>query len=461
MFKLCLFLRKSRFRKKWQVNKQVWLLSFDLTVLFYAVLFIGYIVTAIVLEGNLLQTIRDLPVQLRTITADEISILITVLPFVYLLRAFTLPGVLFSNTEYTLSILTFSRKQLWGMLAVEKSVKRLLLFSGIGLVYSLFSATSLPVVFTYVLILIIIQILMLSIEWKFFQLGFLSKIIVLFFGICINILNLLTDAWMMGLLFGLLLVCFHLLCYRTLFHHVDWKKVIAAADYKIWHMPLVSFATKVKFKKDHSNPFWHRLSVWKRPFGYGKKTVYHRLWQVYLEKNSKYLLQIIGVLLLMMAIMGYLKPWLFLLSIVLVIHIFTSFTAALFRDRFEADIVQVLPWQIGDYLHTFRFWVYPAGIIFIFPLVFYLMFQFTIGNLVVFALLCVLFVLLMEEKLTEMMQQMDAHLKNKGWVSNGVYIALVLAVLSDAFPIAGWGMALLTLILLGFRKRLIFFQTQS
>jgi hypothetical protein len=67
----------------------------------------------------------------------------------------------------------------------------------------------------------------------------------------------------------------------------------------------------------------------------------------------------------------------------------------------------------------------------------------------------------MEEKLTEMMQQMDAHLKNKGLVSNGVYIALVLAVLSDAFPIAGWGMALLTLILLGFRKRLIFFQTQS
>src|SRR5699024_3924868 len=99
--------------------------------------------------------------------------------------------------------------------------------------------------------------------------------------------------------------------YKRVNKHVDWDKVTMAANYKVWNMPIVSQVTKVSFKKERKFSIWQQRTFWKQSFSFQKDTLYHRLWYIYLEKNMKYIFQIIAVLLLLNVVLGFIKSWLF------------------------------------------------------------------------------------------------------------------------------------------------------
>src|SRR5690625_3461465 len=99
MIKAYLFLKKNRSRKNW-------------TLILYGVVLVGYMGSVFLIEGTLLQTIREHIPSLEAISKDKISYLIVFLPFLYLLNNFRQPGIAFSQAEFVLSLLPFDKQRI-------------------------------------------------------------------------------------------------------------------------------------------------------------------------------------------------------------------------------------------------------------------------------------------------------------------------------------------------------------
>src|SRR5690554_1090914 len=99
MIKMYLFIKRNRFRKKWKLLKQLILLSFDFTSLFYALLFLGYIIVAIYHEGNMAFNFDQKMLQFEMIAIDSFWYIVTIIPLVRLFGAFQSPGIIFSSAE--------------------------------------------------------------------------------------------------------------------------------------------------------------------------------------------------------------------------------------------------------------------------------------------------------------------------------------------------------------------------
>src|SRR5690625_3031177 len=179
MIKQLLFIKRSRLRKKSKLYKQVVLLSFDFTSLLYLLLVIGYFVTVIILEGNIINLFNEKMIQIEAFTVERFWIILTAIPIVYIIRSFQQPGVIFSTAEYTLTILPHTAQEVWSAVSFERWAKSLCTYIvGGGIIYML-SPTSLPLIFLYVLVLQGLNVLMTVLEWKLFQQHIVIKIFIL------------------------------------------------------------------------------------------------------------------------------------------------------------------------------------------------------------------------------------------------------------------------------------------
>jgi len=228
--------------------------------------------------------------------------------------------------------------------------------------------------------------MMTFVEWRVFQLHLLWKILILFTGITVNILSVLTYPPLVaiGTMIVLMMISAYLL--PRVVVRIDWKKVTAACDYYIWNMFLISYITKQKMKKERSYTIWQRMPFWKKAFPYKKSTVYHRLWHVYWQRQFGMVSQFIGALLVLVGFIpvtnhwlvkiapffGFsltpIKDWFFLVALALAIHMYVSVAAVIWKDRLTVDIVHVLPWDLLLFQRTFIRWTGFGSMIFILPL---------------------------------------------------------------------------------------------
>ena len=434
MFSMYLFLKKNRFRKKLHLNKMAFSLMFDWTSLFYTVLLVGYITIAIIIEGDFTNWSYNTTVFLDGIAMERIWSIMTVVPLAMLFRSFQFPGVLFSTAEYTLTVLPHKTSRIWLFVAMERWVKSLFMYTVIGIILFLFSPSSLSIIIVYVFLLFFINVIMTPVEWKFFQLHIIFKLIIFSLLIVLNILSIVFNSPIIGVSFLCLLIFTTIILYRNLFKEVDWKRVTAACDYKLWNMIIISRASRTSFKKDRQYSIWQRLSFWKKPFLYHGSSVYHRLWFIYFEKNIVVILQFFGAMLLMLFVLLYVKELLFFIGIAFMVHAFSSVAATMYSDRLTTGIVQVLPWDVYTYKRTYYKWIVYSGLILLLPFIVYAGIYFTYWVFVQIILICVAFQILFHAKLDKAIQRWDQEHTNVAWADIAGYGILVVIVFSYTYP---------------------------
>src|SRR5699024_5669228 len=101
----------------------------------------------------------------------------------------------------------------------------------------------------------------------------------------------------------------------------------------------------------------------KKPFNYTEKAIQHRLWKIYLGKNTELIFPIMFALFLMLFILPFVNQWAPYLGIAIAIHVYTSVAASFYMDRFRADIISVLPWDLPRYKQSFLKWTTYGGLI--------------------------------------------------------------------------------------------------
>lgn len=435
MIKTHLFLMKNRARKKWKLNKQVFHLTFDFTTLIYSLFIIGYMFIAIFLDGNMLKQIDELFIGVEAFSKDRFWFIVTAFPVFHLLRAYQQPGVLFTTAEYLLTSLPNPRAYVWLAVAIKRWIRALIIYLIAGTSLYLFSPTSFPLIVTYVCLMLFLNVLMTIPEWKFFQLHIWGKMGITLFFIILNILSFIIPSFWIGISFLTLLIIYNIRTAPKLFKGIDWNKVTAACDFKLWNMVIVSHASKVKFKKERQYSVWQRLSFWKKPFPYEKKAVYHRLWHLYIEKNISFVLQIVGALLLMLFVFVFIKDTLFLFAIALTIHIYTNLIVSMFRDRLVTDIVEALPWDLNVFKQTLLKWSVIPSLIFIFPYAIFAYYHLSFWLLPQFIIIMFTFRFLIIMKLEKVIQAFDDTQKLREWVEFLVYGLLLILIFSNMYPL--------------------------
>lgn len=377
MIKMYFFIKRNRLRKKWTLLKQFISLTLDFTTVFYTLIFVGYFVVAFLLEGSISFGWTERIRQFEPIVIQSFWYIATVVPIARLTMAFQQPGITFSSAEYHLSLLPYSRMKIWLLLAIERWLKALILYVLIGVVLHLFTPISLSVIIAYVSLLLGLNVVMTAIEWKFFQLAVLKKIAILLLFMVINVISFFLNSPIFATCYLLFLILLNIILAKSLLKRIDWPKVTAAIDFKLWNMKMISYATNTKFKKERKYSLWQRMPFWKKPFPYDISNVYHRLWHIYLERNIGLIVQLTGALLLMIVVCSFLKEWIFVLAIIIAIHMYTTFAVTLFQDRLATDIVQVLPWDLEAFKSTYEKWVLISGIVLFIPIIIKTAIQFT------------------------------------------------------------------------------------
>lgn len=434
MLKIYFFIKRNRIRKKWLSLKQLISLTIDFTTLFYGLIILGYFIFALIAEGFSLDFIYSFT-EIELLARNNIWYIITIIPIAKLMQAFQSPGVLISSAEYQLTILPYSRMKVWLTAAVERWLKDFFIYILLGTLVYIFTPISLTTIALYILILQFLSIVLTTVEWRFFQEPVHVKIFILIGLMIINVLAIIISSPTFAIAFLFLLVIWNILLFNKLFHEIDWQKVTAANDYKLWRMLIISYATKIKYQKDRKYSVWQRLPFWRKPFHYKKDALYHRLWHLYLEKNVSYILQLIGALLVMLIVFSFMREWLFLLAVVVTIHIYTTFAVTLFKDRLSSDIVQVLPWDLKVFKRTFERWILVSSTVLFIPLLTKAISNFTLWTLLQWVLIIFTFYILLHIKLYRVFLEFDKNDIQQDIFYFIGYGLLVIIFLSYKFPI--------------------------
>lgn len=389
MIKLFSLLKRGRLRKKSMLYKQVWQMTFDPVIIFYIAILMSYISWAILQSDSISLTISQLSFQMEAISIHVLWIVMTALPLGLIFRSFTRPGIIISTAEYRASILPYTKGQIWWMAAGFLWLRLTILLSVIGLVIYFASPTSGKLVLIYICLILLINILMTSMEWRLFQLHIIWKIFVFIIAISVNVFSILTNSTLVGPLSLLGLFILNGLLLPKITEKVDWDKVTAACDYQVWNMAWMTYFTKQKMKKERAYTLWQRMPFWRKDFQYKDAAIYGRLWFVYWQRQFVLLLRFLGTILLlvsfipllnmwiidMMAVFGIevlpVKDWFFYLALIIGMHMYVTVSVALWRDRLTTDLMQVLPWNLRSLHTTFLKWANPGLAIFLLPIYLY------------------------------------------------------------------------------------------
>src|SRR5699024_1678266 len=389
MIKLFLLLQRGRLQKKKTLYKQVWHMTFDPLLLCYILVLFGYIAWAVYQKGNIGMKIDQFAFQLEAISVNVFWLIMTVVPLGLLFRTFTRPGIVISTAEYRVSLLPYTRRQIWWMAASFRWLKLAVMLSVIGLILYVASPTSGQIVLLYISLVWLINVLMTSIEWRVFQLHIIWKVVIFMMVIMVNVMSFMIDGTVVGFIVLLSLIVLNMFLLLRLTNMIAWEKVTAACDYQVWNMPLMTYFTKQKMKKERAYTIWQRMPFWKKAFRYKKGAVYGRLWFIYWQRHIVLVLQFLGTMVLftsftpmlnmwiidIAALFGLtvlpVKDWFFFVALAIGMYLYVSIAVVFWRDRLTTDIMQVLPWDVVTLQTSFLKWAYPGIGVFLLPMYVY------------------------------------------------------------------------------------------
>src|SRR5690625_1789289 len=312
---------------------------------------------------------------------------------------------MFTSAERMVTILINKLSNICLLTVTMRWIKSTAIYLLLGSILFLFSPSSISIVILYMFVLFLMNIVMTPIEWKFFQLHIIKKIALFVLVIGINILSIIFNSAIFGIIFVIILFAISLLSYKKRFNNIDWQRVTSACNYKLWNMKFISRVSKTSFKKDRQYSIWQRLSFWKKPFPYENLTMYHRLWFIYFEKNIKIILQFFGSMLLLLFVFVFINDLIFFIGVAFVIHAYTSVIASFYSDRFTTDIVQIIPWNVQKYKKTLYRWVTFTGVTFLLPFILYVILNFQYIVLGQLLLILVAFPILFNVKIDKIIQK--------------------------------------------------------
>jgi len=374
-YRILKLIQGARIKKKLKIYRRVFGVLFDKVTTFYSLIVLGYVFIAFFIFDDYFSNHDYLFLTIEQQANDLFPLLITVIPFMYIIKSFHNPGIIYSTSEYQLANLPYQRRTILQLLAIQQFIKSAIIYMFIGIaVYFLFPIT-IKLIISYISLFLFSMLLMTPIQWKLFQKGLLHKIVtILIFG-AISGMNgltyLLFDTMLVAYLFLAGLMIFNLFLFPYLLKDIEWEKVAEASDYLVWNMVIVSLVSKVEFERPKKSRFFRSLSFRKRPFTYTKLKLSHRLWQVYIGKNVRVMFQLTGMLLMLLIITLILDMTVFHIAIAVSIYIHSSVMTSFYYDRFSSDILEVLPWDLASFKRTLFPWAFAIFFILLVPIAIY------------------------------------------------------------------------------------------
>lgn len=369
-------IKRNRFRRKKKMYQLALSVMVDRTTFFYLLVIGGYAFVSFFIIGDIISDYEEQFMIIEEVAVTRFWLFLTILPIRYLNQAFSHPGVMFSSSEYQLSLLPYSRREIWFKTVLEKWLKRVLTYLIIGCIIIVITPISFSLVLRYMILLICFDVLMTIPQWKLYQQHFFVKIAWLCFMLFVNfigfLLSLYTDIPIVGILFIGLLIIINVKLKDSVFKNVNWNKITEIIDFKLWNMWLISKASDVKITRQKKYSIFQKMGIGKRPFMYREQNIYHRLWIQYLGKNIGLIIQAMGTLFVMLIVFLFLNDFIFYIGLVIAIYVHATILVILFRSHFEGDILRVLPWNLVVYKQAFFKWVVASGIILVVPIIIYL-----------------------------------------------------------------------------------------
>ncbi|HEX6594138.1 MAG TPA: hypothetical protein VF095_06080 [Bacillota bacterium] len=369
-----LFIRKNRFRKKIKMYKMVFQMFVDRTIAIYLFLLSGYAIIGLFIAGDF---IRDYEAELLFIDKHATTFfwsIAVLLPLWFFVQSFRHPGVLFSSSEDQLSLLPYPRQRIWWLVVYEKWLKQLMIYGMIGLFLMLFTPFSSVVVLQYMLLFIVMNVLMTIPQWKLFHTSVVMKIIFGLFFAAIAFIGLLTFPKIAAIMLVMGIFMLNVRFSRTLFHDIQWGRVVELSDEHIWKMPLIDKASGITYRRKNKHRIFRNIPFLKKPFTYTTKAIHRRLWMIYFSKQIDSVLKLIGSLAGLLIVLAFVKrDWLMWLGIVISVSIYSSVIARFFKDHFQSDLLNVLPWDLSSFKKTCLQWVWIGSIPILIPLVTYML----------------------------------------------------------------------------------------
>ncbi|ASN07100.1 hypothetical protein [Virgibacillus necropolis] len=433
-----LFIKKNRFRKKSSVYKMAIQVMVDPVIAIYLVLLGGYVIASLFIMGDVIQANHQ-----NFMLAEEQAIIrywvvVAILPIRYVMRSFRNPGVTFSSSEDQLSILPFTRKKIWLLCIAEKWIKLILFYIVVGTLVTVITPISSSVVVAYILLFTVMDTIMTVPQWKLFQvrvgtkLHWISGIIVLNIGAFFSS-HLIVSLAIIGFILTI-----NMRLFGSIFHGVHWGKVMEVSDFKIWNMPLISKASETKFKRQRKYSAFRNSFAQKKPFTYTPKAIHHRIWRIYLGKNLDLILQTVVVLLIMLVAVVFISESAIHIAIAVAIYVYASVAAILFSDRFQSDILHVLPWNLKSYKQSFFKWVIIGSIPLLIRIISYLVLHASIWAPVQLIFYFSTFMFVYQIKIDNTIALLA---RQSGYKTNmGLgYLFLILVAISGLYPIVSLG----------------------
>lgn len=369
-------IKKNRFLRKKKMYQLALSVMVDRTTAFYLLIICGYVFVSLFIVGDFISDYQNQFSMIEEIAETRFWLFLTILPIRYLNQSFSNPGVMFSSSEYQLSLLPYSREKIWLKSVLEKWMKLVLIYIIIGSLIIVITPISISLVLKYMLLFICFDILMKIPQWKLYQQRTFIKIVWLCLMLVINgfnfLLSLYTNVPVVGYLSIVLIILINMRLWNSLFKNIDWNKVTERSDFKLWNMWLISKASDIKITRQKKYSMFQKIGVGKKPFMYREQNIYNRLWLHYLGKNIGLFIQAVGALFAMLIVFLFLNELIFYVGLVIAIYVYATVLAILFRSQFDSSLVRVLPWNLPVYKQSYFKWVVAGGLTLLVPVIIYL-----------------------------------------------------------------------------------------
>ncbi|SFE29987.1 hypothetical protein SAMN05216238_11262 [Lentibacillus persicus] len=447
------FIRKSRFRKKKIINKMAMEVMIDKTTAVYLALLGGYVFASLFIFGDVLDSFQEEFLFLEANAQKGFWVILTALPIRYIFKSFRDPGILFSSTEYQLTLLPYSRGRIWFYVFLEKLVKQFLILTLAASLVILLTPISAPIVVAYLSIFLLYEIVLTVPQWVLFQKGLWIKIGWLLAVLIINGIGILTSSPLIGLAQLLLIIVInHFLLSNSIFNQVQWSKVTEVNDFQIWKMFLISAASKTKFKRQKKFSIFQKSARTRKPFQ-SDKAIHNRLWRVYLAQNAQLIFQVIGAFTLMLTVFIFMNDTIYNIGVAVVIYAYASVAGSFFNDRMRADILEVLPWNLESFKRSYFKWVAAGACLILIPIIVHAIVNFSMWTPMKVVYYACVFLFLYHLNVNKTMTLLARQSRNFQLEDGIGFLFLIAVAFSGTYPALTFGFVIVLLML---RKQVSF-----
>ncbi len=361
--------KKHRSRKKAKLYKLAFGVSFDVTISIYLG---AFIIFGLFILHETLKESANMILQIESfVTANYLNLMLVLLvrPVV---TSFTRPGVLFSSAELKLSMLPFSKQQLWQYCTGEKILKTIVLWTVIASFIAFITPLSIHFAMGTAGLIILMEILMALPQWKLYQKQFWMKLItnagIVVLAAVVRLLSIYAGdaAWWMGGVF-VSLAGINILLVKRATESVNWSKVVQTNDLIIWNMWFINKMSQMEIKPPPKRGWIQQLftsRMNRKRFVYSNPvSMYRRLWKTYFLEQKEAVLRTIGSVLILLVLLGSRNEWMFGIGIALSIFLYVQMASSFFTGGFGNRLVYCLPWELKQWKLAFFTWFVRSGAI--------------------------------------------------------------------------------------------------